>query len=141
MSKLDVQKLIVHCSATRPDQDIGASEIDRWHKNKGWSEIGYHYVIKKDGVLEEGRSRLRAGAHARGFNYKSLGICLVGGLGSDGGIQEGVDSYTPAQMTTLRSLLRNLKMSHPKAEVLGHRDLPNVAKACPCFDVQQWFKE
>jgi N-acetylmuramoyl-L-alanine amidase len=132
-----VEKLIVHCSASREDQDFDAAEIRRWHLRRGWFDIGYHYVIKRDGDVEKGRSDLHPGAHARGFNHLSLGICLVGGVESDGVTPEA--NFTHAQWDALEKLLFTLKGDYPDAEVLGHRDLPNVNKACPSFDVQAWW--
>ena len=133
-----VDQLIVHCSATRPDQDIGVEEITRWHRMRGWLTIGYHYVIRRDGVLEEGRPTTQPGAHAKGYNHTSLGICLVGGLDAKG-IPNG--TYTEEQFETLSALLKQLKQTFPKAKILGHRDLPDVVKACPCFDVMDWWEE
>ena len=133
-----VELLVIHCSATRPDQDIGVEEISRWHRMRGFLTVGYHYVIKRDGTLERGRSNSIPGAHAKGYNHKSLGICLVGGL-DDNGIPNG--AYTDAQYITLEALLKQLVMAYPKAKVLGHRDLPNVVKACPCFDAADWWNE
>ncbi len=129
---------MVHCSATRSSQDIGAAEIRKWHRNRGWFDIGYHFVIRRDGTVEAGRSIDRPGAHARGFNHISLGVCLVGGVAGDGKTAE--NNFTEAQFSSLKSLLRGLKASYPDAEVLGHRDLPHVYKACPSFDVREWWK-
>jgi len=133
-----VDQLVVHCSATRPDQDIGTEEITRWHRMRGWLTIGYHYVIRRDGVLEEGRPTTQPGAHAKGYNHTSLGICLVGGLDAKG-IPNG--TYTNEQFETLTALLKQLKQTFPRAKILGHRDLPDVVKACPCFDVMDWWEQ
>lgn len=131
-----VDYLVVHCSATSPSQDIGANEIRQWHQSKGWLDIGYHWVIRRDGTLETGRPVGTRGAHAKGFNHISQSICLVGGVNSEG---DSEDNFTDAQMLTLHSLLKVLTHYHPEAEVLGHRDLPGVAKDCPCFDVPEWW--
>ena len=137
MSPADVKFLVVHCSATPDDMDIGVAEIDRWHKAKGWRGIGYHFVIRRDGTIEYGRPLSTPGAHAAGFNSKSIGICLVGGINDEG---DPEDNFTAIQKTMLRSKLNELKFEKYKhAEVLGHRDLPNVKKACPSFDVRAWW--
>lgn len=134
-----VDYLVVHCAATKSTMDIGATEIRRWHKERGWFDIGYHYVIRRDGDVEKGRPDDQPGAHARGFNHNSLGICLVGGVGKDGKTAE--NNFTPEQFAALAVLLNQLLGFHPHALILGHRDLPNVAKACPSFDVREWWTE
>ncbi len=130
-----VDYLVVHCSVTKEDVDIGVEEIRRWHRQRNFFDVGYHYVIRRDGTLEKGREDNVPGAHARGFNDKSLGICLVGGVESDGKTPE--QNFTPEQYETLKGLLFDLRDDHPGATVLGHRDLPNVNKACPSFDMPQ----
>ena len=131
-----IDYIAVHCAATKASMDIGASDIRRWHKDRGWSDIGYHYVIRRDGTLEEGRPLERAGTHGKNFNNNSIGICMVGGLDKSG---EPENNFTDDQFTTLRLLLHNLHARFPEAEILGHRDFPRVAKACPCFDVKEWW--
>jgi N-acetyl-anhydromuramyl-L-alanine amidase AmpD len=131
--------MVVHCAATKADMDIGAKEIRQWHFQRGWMDIGYHYVIRRNGAIEEGRPVDRPGAHARGFNHLSLGICLVGGVAADGKTPE--NNFTPDQFHALLRLLQDLKQKHPDATVIGHRDLPNVKKGCPSFDVQSWWEE
>ena len=133
-----VEYIVVHGSATKPEMDIGVEEITRWHKMKGWLTVGYHYVIRRDGVLEEGRSRTIPGAHSKGYNHKSLGICVVGGLDSKG-IPNG--AYTEEQYATLKALLTSLTLTHSKATVVGHRDLDNASTACPCIDIIPWWAE
>jgi N-acetylmuramoyl-L-alanine amidase len=135
----DVKYLVVHCSATKPSMNIGAAEIDRWHRQKGWRKIGYHFVIKRDGTIEPGRGLTEIGAHAAGYNSVSIGICLVGGV-SEQDVKKAENNFTIPQMESLHHLLSSLlDASFPKAKVLGHRDLPGVAKDCPSFDVQKWF--
>lgn len=133
------QYIIVHCSATTEKQNIGAADIDRWHRLKGWMGIGYHYVIKRDGTIEEGRPRTSIGAHCEGFNSISLGICLVGGVNADD-LDEAKNNFTPAQFDALSKLLKELGKVYPTAAIRGHRDMPNVHKACPSFDVREWLK-
>ncbi len=128
--------LVVHCAATRPDQDIGRAEIDKWHKARGWSGIGYHYVIRRDGSVEVGRPVAEIGAHVEGHNSDSVGICLVGGLDRDG---QPAPEYTAAQWSSLHGLLVGLHAHYPAAAIVGHRDFPGVTKACPSFDVSAWL--
>lgn len=125
-----IKQLIVHCSDTPPDMDIGVDEIRDWHvEEKGWIDVGYHHVIRRDGTLEGGRPLAQAGAHARGYNLSSIGICLVGGGG-------GLFNFTLAQINCLAKLLDYYREKYPEAEAMGHRDLPGVFKTCPCFDVR-----
>ena len=131
-----INQLVVHASATPASMDIGAKEIDRWHREKGWLQIGYHYVIRRDGTVEDGRPIGFAGAHARGHNRHSIGICMIGG---ENGIVHDMGNYTPEQMRSLFDFITKLKEDYPEAEVLGHRDFPNVNKTCPCFDVRSWW--
>lgn len=131
--------IAIHCSATGPKQNIGAKDIDKWHRAKGWACIGYHYVIRRDGTVEEGREEGVIGAHVENWNHNSLGICLVGGVDAND-ITKAVDNFTHEQMEALKVLLKKLKEKYPKAHIQGHRDFPKVAKACPSFDVAKWLK-
>ncbi|MDJ1139653.1 N-acetylmuramoyl-L-alanine amidase [Marinicella marina] len=131
-----VDYLVVHCAATPPDMDIGAAEIDEWHRAKSWLAIGYHYVIRRDGTLETGRAANTVGAHVRGFNNVSQGICMVGGVDEKG---KAKNNFTKAQKTTLKTLLTALNHQHPEARIVGHRDLDD-SKECPCFDVKSWWR-
>jgi N-acetylmuramoyl-L-alanine amidase len=116
---------------------VDASVITRWHLERGFLKIGYHYVILRNGKIEKGRKDIEVGAHVAGHNTGTLGICLVGGLNESTGNPEA--NYTDAQYESLRGLLTSLSEVHTKAEVLGHRDFPNVKKACPCFDANEWW--
>lgn len=129
--------IVVHCSATRPMMDIGAKEIRRWHKELGWEDIGYHFVIRRNGEVEKGRRVDAVGSHAKGYNDRSIGICLVGGVDQDNFLK-AKDNFTLDQMNALYWLLEDLHKQYPDAKVLGHRDLPNVKKECPSFDVRKW---
>ena len=129
--------IAVHCSATSENLDIGAKDIDRWHRAQGWTCIGYHFVIRRDGTIEEGRDRNVIGAHVVGFNESSIGICLVGGIDADD-IKKAENNYTKEQFDSLKKLLDELKAVYPQAKIQGHRDFPNFKKACPCFDVKEW---
>jgi hypothetical protein len=137
MMAADVKYIAVHCAATKANQDIGATEIDRWHRAKGWIMIGYHFVIKRDGTVEKGRALDMPGAHVNGYNSVSLGICLVGGLDAAG---KSENNFTKAQLAALTKLLATLAHQFPAASVQGHRDFPGVKKDCPCFDVRSWLK-
>jgi N-acetyl-anhydromuramyl-L-alanine amidase AmpD len=137
MKPEDVKYLVVHCADTPPDMDIGAKEIDRWHRKRGFNGIGYHYVIRRDGTLESGRPLNIPGAHAKPHNRWSIGICLVGGRASEG--TEPENNFTDKQRLTLSVLLEEFVRDHPKLEVVGHRDL-NPRKACPSFDVKSWWQ-
>ena len=100
------------------------------HLRRGWFDIGYHYVIRRDGSLENGRPMDRPGAHARGFNHLSLGVCLV-----------GQGDFTDKQYATLADLVMGLVDMHADAQVLGYRDLPNVNNSSPGFDVVEWWAQ
>ena len=130
----EINKIIIHCSATKSTQDIGAYQIDEWHKKNGWSGIGYHYVIRRNGRIENGRPLEIAGAHCKGQNKNSIGICLVGGIDADGNPQ---NNFTEKQFQTLRNLAAKLKKEYPNATVHGHNEFAN--KACPCFNVRAFF--
>lgn len=129
--------IAIHCSATKATQDIGAADIRKWHRQQGYFDIGYHFVIKRDGTLEKGRDIEALGAHVKDYNAVSVGVCLVGGLDAKG---KAENNFTPAQWATLRELLAELKAKYKGARVLGHRDFPGVKKDCPCFDVKSWLK-
>lgn len=132
-----VEYIVIHCAATKANQDIGVEDIAKWHRERGWFDVGYHYVIRRDGTVETGRPKDRPGAHARGYNHLSLGICLAGGVAKDGRTPE--DNFTPEQYASLETLVINLKNEFPRATVLGHRDLPNVNKGCPSFNAIAWW--
>lgn len=136
----NIDYIIIHCSATKAKPYIDADVIRRWHvEENGWSDIGYQGVIKTDGTYEPGRSLAEAGAHAKGYNKRSIGICLVGGLDDLG---RPADTFTAAQMDTLAKVVDGLRivLDVPDENIVGHRDLPGVAKACPCTDVRAWWE-
>ena len=135
ISKRSIDKIVIHCSATPPYRNVSAADIDRWHKQRGWSGIGYHGVIKRDGTFEYGRDIDRAGAHARGHNRNSIGVCMIGGLADD---NLPSPEYTKAQWTTLNRVIATLECQYPHADIIGHRDVSN--KACPSFDVAAWLQ-
>lgn len=133
-----VDFIVVHCAATPPTMDIGVKEIDRWHRERGFFSIGYHWVIRRNGMTEDGRDSLIPGAHARGYNERSLAICLVGGCKKVGDKLVAENNFTEDQFATLQAKLTELTAKFPNAKVIGHRDVePN--KDCPSFDVQAWW--
>lgn len=133
-----VEYIAVHCSATQPKAEIDAKAIDRMHRLQGWSKIGYHFVIKRDGTVEKGRELNEVGAHVLNYNTKSVGICLAGGVNDK---LKAENNFTDDQFHALAVLLQEMQAKFPKAVIQGHRDFPNVAKDCPCFDVRQWMSE
>lgn len=131
-----ISLIVVHCAATPPSMDIGVAEIRKWHTDDGWSDVGYHYVIRRDGKEEKGRADTRQGAHVWGHNKGSIGICLIGGVDED---LKSDSNFTLRQYKSLESLLLKLIDKYPEAEIKGHRDLDN-GKDCPCFDVDEFWR-
>ncbi len=137
-----VDTIFVHCSATRPDWIADkplsekVAEITRWHKQRGWNQIGYHYVIDRDGAVAKGRSDNVPGAHVAGYNTGSIGICLIGGFGSNEN-DPFAKNFTPEQDHVLRGLIDDLKAKTPIKAVRGHNEV--AAKACPGFNVGRWL--
>lgn len=131
-----IDLVVVHCSATKEGKDFDVEDVRRWHKERGFTDVGYHAVIKLDGRVQNGRPLGEAGAHARGFNSRSLGICYIGGVGADG---KAKDTRTDAQREALERTLREWRRWHPKARIRGHRDL-GAPKDCPSFDVASWCR-
>ena len=141
-------EIVVHCSATLAEQNINAALIRAWHKSKGWSDIGYHFVIKRDGTIEVGRPLTRMGAGVKGHNKYTIHICLIGGLGADG---KPVDNFYEKQKGSLKVLIDGLCFKFPIKAVKGHRDYSpdknndgvitkdEWLKVCPCFDVGEWY--
>lgn len=145
----NIDSIIVHCSATKAGQDFTATDIDRWHRERGFNGIGYHYVIRLDGKLEKGRDVALAGAHCKGWNERSVGICYIGGLDENG---RPADTRTNAQKRVLYQIIIDLQREYNILQVLGHRDTsPDLngdgviepyeyVKACPCFDVKEFLR-
>lgn len=131
----EINRIIIHCSATPPNMDIGAARIDDWHRQRGWAGIGYHYVIRRNGDVEPGRAVEKAGAHTRGHNHDSIGVCLVGGIDKDGRAEP---NFTPAQWASLRAVVLTLHHAFG-ASVHGHNEF--AAKACPSLPVGPWWSE
>lgn len=145
-----INLIVDHCSATKEGQHFTAADIDRWHRERGFRCIGYHYVVLLDGTIEKGRSDWQIGAHVKGHNKDSIGVCYIGGLDANG---KPKDTRTPSQKEALLKLHKELKTKFPNAEIIGHRDLsPDLdgdgvvekhewLKACPCYDAKNEYNE
>lgn len=132
----EINKLIIHCSATPEGKDIKTETIRSWHVNGNhWKDIGYHYVIELDGSVHKGREESVIGAHCSGQNANSIGICYVGGTDKNG---KAKDTRTEAQKQSLAKLLKELKQKYTKATIHGHSEYAN--KACPCFDAKTEYE-
>lgn len=139
MIRASTSFIVIHCAATRPSQDVGAADIRKWHKAKGWADIGYHWVIRRNGKIEKGRAENLVGAHEPTRNRNSVGVCLVGGV-SEKDFTKAENNFTPEQWTALEKLVKDVQTRYPKTKVMGHRDCPGVRKACPSFDAIAWAK-
>lgn len=154
---MNPSRITVHCSASRKGRYLTAFELRKFHTDppplgRGWSDLGYHFVIRTDGVVDTGRSIDKQGAHVKGHNSNNIGICLIGGLDRSG---KPANTYSHAQFHALYALIRELcaKYKIPFTEVCGHRDYsPDLngdgqittnefIKDCPCFDVVEWLGE
>lgn len=140
-----INEIIIHCTATRPDWWTGTSaqvktnEVRNWHTSKGWSDIGYHYLIDRDGTVVTGRPLDRTGAHVKGHNTGTVGISLFGGFGGSAG-DSFADNFTEDQERALLDLIAKLKADYPSiTKISGHNQY--AAKACPCFSVPAWLKK
>jgi len=138
----NIDKIIIHCSATQEGKDISVDTIRRWHvEGRGWSDIGYHFVVALDGSIDYGRDLDRQGAHTKGHNKGSIGICYIGGVEAergDNGKWIAKDTRTDEQKQALLDLLVVLKRLHPEAIIHGHKEF--AAKSCPCFDAYKEYK-
>lgn len=132
----DIDKIIVHCSATPEGRHTTVEEIRQWHLQRGWKDIGYHYVIYLDGTIHKGRPEEVVGAHCSGYNKNSIGVCYIGGVAKDGKTPK--DTRTEGQKRALREILNRLKKTYPKATLHGHNEFAN--KACPSFNVKEEYK-
>lgn len=131
-----INEIIVHCSATREGQDISVDTIRVWHIKRGWSDIGYHFVIYLDGSVHEGRPLEKIGAHTIGHNANSIGVCYIGGMNKE--YTKAKDTRTAAQKESLKKLLLSYKKKYKDIKIYGHRDFAN--KACPSFDATSEYK-
>jgi len=142
----NIDAIVVHCTATRPQWWEGKSanekvrEVRDWHvRDNGWSDIGYHYLIDRDGTVVEGRPVERAGAHARGHNATSIGIALFGGHGA-ASTDNFDDHFTPEQDKALRNQIAHLELQFPGIKkIIGHNEV--AAKGCPGFQVGPWLQQ
>jgi hypothetical protein len=137
-----INKIIVHCTATQEGKEISVDTIRKWHLKRGWSDIGYHYVISLDGLTEVGRPIERPGAHTKGENKNSIGITYVGGVEAERGKNGkwiAKDTRTKEQKISLLNLLTTLKSIYgDDVTIHGHREF--AAKSCPCFDAYEEYK-
>ena len=133
-----IYELVVHCSATTEGRDYTVDDITRWHKARGFDTIGYHYVVYRNGEVHVGSPEYVQGAHVRGHNRNSIGICYIGGCAEDGKTPK--DTRTPEQKEALTKLLRGLRKKYPEAKIFGHRDF-DKNKACPSFDAKSEYKD
>ena len=133
----DIKKIIVHCSATPEGRDVSTAEIKRWHtEERGWSDIGYHWVIELHGSRHLGRHEEVTGAHRKGHNSDSIGICYVGGTDVD---RDPKDTRTEEQKAEMINLLSELLDKYPDSVIYGHRDFAD--KACPSFDAKAEYAD
>ena len=133
----EVRYIVIHCSGNSATSRMRAKDIRLFHMiERHFADIGYHYIIPTDGTIELGRKCNLAGAHVKGYNQYSIGVCYVGGLGTDGA---PADTRNDAQRKALAKLIAELHATFPRALICGHRDFPKVNKACPCFDVMKEY--
>lgn len=123
----NINKIIIHCSASPNGRPDTVEDIHRWHQERGFDCIGYHWVVEVDGDVKAGRPEWMVGAHARGYNSNSIGICMV-----------GTDEFSDEQWHWTADLLEELKLRYPRADIIGHNQVSN--KKCPGFDVQVELK-
>ena len=120
------ESIVIHCSATKPTMDIGLNEIRKWHvKDNGWRDVGYHYIVRRNDDT---------GAHAAGYNHKTIGVCMVGGMADDNSAE---NNFTDKQWTAVKDLLNQIKVDYPGLKIIGHNEISS--KECPSFDVQEWL--
>lgn len=138
-SKRKINLIVVHCTGTEEGEDVSVQAIRNYHVNhNGWRDIGYHYVIYRDGSLHEGRDVNISGGHARGYNSNSIGIVYVGGC-PKGHLDQSKDTRTPEQKATLLRLLKDMRKLYPSAKIVGHKDLNKTG--CPAFDAKTEYKD
>lgn len=126
-----IDEIIVHCTATPKGRDVSVEDITRWHRERGFTTIGYHYVVLLDGTIERGRPEEQVGAHCKGHNSRSIGVAYVGGCDK---AMRPKDTRTVRQRASLRHLLKELKAKYPTASIHGHNEFAD--KACPSFNVK-----
>ena len=137
MARLETKYIVVHCSQTRPSQNICAKEIDRWHRERGWLKIGYAKVIKRDGTVEQGRDDDELQAHVKNYNHISTSVCVIGGAKEENW-KEGEDNFTGEQWESLKKVLAEQVAKYPEARIVGHYEL-DERKTCPNFNVREYL--
>ena len=135
----ETKYIVIHCSQTRPSQKWGASDIDRVHRQFGWTKIGYGKIIKRDGTVEQGRADDAIHAHVKGYNHIAYGLCLIGGAKEDNW-KEPEDNFTAEQWESLKKTLEELLVKYPDAQIVGHYML-DESKTCPNFNVRMYLLE
>lgn len=131
-----INKIIIHCTATPEGRDVSIDEVRRWHvEERGWRDVGYHFLVRLDGTVEEGRQIEMTGAHTRSHNWDSIGIAYSGGMSKD--MTEPKDTRTDAQKDALVDLICQLHDCYG-GTVYGHRDFSE--KACPSFDAKTEYE-
>ena len=133
----EINKIIVHCSATREGENFEVAEIRKWHLARGFNDIGYHFYIDLYGEIHKGRDISKIGAHCKGHNRNSIGICYCGGVEADGKTPK--DTRNTEQKEALLCVLRTLKAMYPNAVIHSHKDFAN--KACPSFDATNEYED
>lgn len=131
-----IDHIIVHCSATIEGANFKIEDIRRWHLKRGFIDVGYNYVVHLDGTIGIGREEKATGAHTKGKNRHSIGICYIGGLDQD---RKPKDTLRGVQLGSMRQLLLDLMLRYPEATLHGHNEFAN--KACPSFDVNEKFED
>ena len=143
-SKRRIDEIIVHCTASPEGQDQTVAQIKAGHLKRGFSDVGYHYIIYRDGTVHEGRNVDISGAHAEGHNSHSIGVVYVGGVENRPGVPyaqlKAKDTRTEQQKASLMALLMDLRKLYPTARIIGHRDVDTHGKACPSFDAKTEYK-
>ena len=137
MARQETKYIVIHCSQTRPSQKVGAKEIDRWHRERGWLKIGYGKVIKRDGTVEQGREDNAVQAPTKGYNHLSSGLCLGGGAKEENW-KEPEDNFSAEQWEALKKTLEELLLKYPDAQIVGHYML-DESKTCPNFNVREYL--
>ena len=135
-NKRKIKEIIIHCTATKEGRNYSVEDVDLWHRERGFDCIGYHYLVDLDGLILTGRDIGRVGAHCKGHNANSIGICYVGGLYKNG---KSKDTRTDKQKDSLIKLITRLKKPYPDAKIYGHREF--AAKDCPCFDATKEYED
>ena len=130
-----INKIIIHCSATPEGKHFTVNDVRKWHRQMGFADVGYHYLVYLDGSVHPGRPIEQVGAHCYGHNAHSIGVCYIGGLDADGKTPK--DTRTSRQKKGLDALVKLLQLNFPFASIHGHREF--AAKACPCFEVKSEF--